>query len=551
MESDIRTSEMYKPIEDPALLNALNELGRSVNLVSTYGSNHPAVDVASIATAMAMQELFKKRNKIIIGSFNGVMTVNEIAIETTGSLLKSLERRLVRLRIIGLKISKGITGKELSDLVSLLSCREAEAFLSGLSRAKLAHISSEDAHFKAVHEGQTVANTSDLEGAAGNGVLVLEDDSPEGEGAGTGDGESNVHVEQIVAFLKGDIDLEEGDLGDELAELASDPARLGKMIMEATSIRQSVSELSGESLGDIVLGCLRRTYKGLRNQPAFKTTEGMADLQKALLLLEESMLDRMRDLTGEPDPELDRKIVQAIQEMDESLNFEIAAMQYMEHRDAAELNLQELQSFIKSKGADTAEDLLSDSEFPQDEWHKIIVESRNSGGGEHGQIASGLNSLATVFEKLEGLMKSDSTDESRVKELLGQATENLDDTIFSTKEKLELLSQQLNEETGDGTVGGQGKNMAREDLLAALSEVAQELMQPLTAINASLEMMLQGYVGEVTTEQQDMLSLASNSGEHLTFLMNMLINIVGCPTNKGTDSRFHTTSDQVALINER
>jgi hypothetical protein len=61
-------------------------------------------------------------------------------------------------------------------------------------------------------------------------------------------------------------------------------------------------------------------------------------------------------------------------------------------------------------------------------------------------------------------------------------------------------------------------------------------------------MMLCGYVGEVTPEQHILLNLANNSGEHLKFLMNEMIFIVGCPTNKGVDPRFHTTSDEVVLM---
>ena len=85
------------------------------------------------------------------------------------------------------------------------------------------------------------------------------------------------------------------------------------------------------------------------------------------------------------------------------------------------------------------------------------------------------------------------------------------------------------------------------ELFKSLSEIAQELMQPLTAINASLEMMMQGYVGEFSEDQEGLLDLASNSGEHLTYLMRELIDIVGCPVNKGVDDRYHTTSDEVML----
>ncbi|VGO15928.1 hypothetical protein PDESU_04517 [Pontiella desulfatans] len=539
-------------IEDAALQHALTELSRTINIITTYGNHHPAVQQAATTTIEAMTALFTQRRKVIIGSFSGALTVDGVQVTASGALLKSLERRLSRLRITGLKIDSKISNDELLQLAELLSCKEANDFQAGMGQAGLAHISTEETRFEAVREDQTVANTSDLAGMGGSGVLVLEDDSLEDEaGSSCQGGSSDVHVEQIVAFLKGDIDLDDkGEIGEELAELASDPARLGKMIMESVAVRQSVSELSGESLGDIVLGCLRRTFNGLRKQAAFQSSEGVADMRKALLLLEESVLDRMRDLTGDSNPELDRQIVQTIREMDESLGFEMAAMQYMEHRDAIEHSKEELQAYVKAHGATAAEGLLSESEFPASEWRRIVVDSRKAPGGESNPpIAAGINTLATVFEKLENLMKSDSADGALVKDLLGEASNNLDDTIFTTKEKLDVLSQHLKDDE-TGTIGGQGRNMNQAELLAALSEVAQELMQPLTAINASLEMMMHGYVGEISEEQRDLLNLASNSGEHLKYLMRELIEIVGCPTNKGVDSRFHTTSEEVILMQQ-
>ncbi|WP_372808141.1 hypothetical protein [Pontiella sp.] len=540
-----------KSIEDVDLQKALTELSRTINIITTYGENHPAVQQAASTAMDSMSRLFSSRKKVIIGAFNGNLTVDEVTVNADGVLLKSLERRLSRLRITGLKIDSGITEQEVAQLADLLSSKDAAVFETGMQQSQLNHISSEETRFAAVRSGQTVANTSDLAGLSSNGILVLDEELDEG-GAGSGEGRGpDIHVEQIVAFLKGDIEADsEGEIGEQLRELAADPAQLGKMILESVAVRQSVSELSGESLGDVVLGCLRRTFNGLRQQPAFKTADGMADLRKALLLLEESVLDRMRDLTGDSNPELDRQIVQAIREMDENLGFEMAAAQYMEHRDAIERNKEELQAYVKSHGVGAAEDLLSESDFPATEWRRIVVNrNKDTGNPSSPPIADGINTLANVFEKLENLMKSKSTDGATVKDLLGEASDNLDDTIYTTKEKLDVLSQHLKEDD-IGTIGGQGRNMNQKELLAALSEVAQELMQPLTAINASLEMMLHGYVGDITDEQRDLLGLASNSGEHLKFLMRELIEIVGCPTNQGIDSRFHTTSDEVILMQQ-
>ena len=270
----------------------------------------------------------------------------------------------------------------------------------------------------------------------------------------------------------------------------------------------------------------------------------MANLKKALSLLEGSMLEKMRAIAGESDPKTDRQIVQAIREMDENLGFELAASQYMEHRNALAENKLQMEEYVRTKGVEVAGDLLENSGFPPSDWRHIVVDSRStdSQSAPRPPAISGLKNLTSVFEKLGRLMKAEKTDENQVKELLGEATNNLDDTIYTTKEKLQVLSKQL-EDTG--TIGGQAQEMSRKELLSSIAEITQELMQPMTAISASLEMMMGGYAGTINLEQRGMLDIASNSGAHLAFLMNELIEIVGCPANKGVDERFHTTSEQV------
>ncbi len=535
---------MCQPIEDSALTNALNELSRTANIIATYGKNHPATRKTGETTFAAMQALFANRPQIVLGNFSGILTIDGDLIQASGTLLKSLERRLSRLQITGLRISKGTSAQELEQLAELLSHTEAADYANAIKDSALDHIALEDISFQAVREGQTVANTSDLAGMDAGGVLVLDDDA----GGSAGPTANTVQVDQIVAFLKGDISIEDGNTGEELAHAATDPETLGQMIMESVAIRQSASQLTGESVSDIVLGCLRRTFDGLRTQPSFQTSDGIASLQKSLLLLEESMLEKMRNLAGDACPELDRQIVQAVREMDETLGFELAARQYAEHRQAIKQNKEQLQAYLKTHAPEAAEELLQDSGLSETDWQNIVVGSNSAKHGTGGpDIAGGLNTLATVFEKLETLMQSEDRTEHQVHDLVEQANENIGDTFDSTREKLDTLSKQLKEED-TGTIGGEGRTMSRKELLSSISEVAQELKQPLTAINASLEMMLDGYVGEVSNEQRELIDLAHNSSQHLRYLMNQLINIVGLPANKGIDERFHTTSEQVVLM---
>lgn len=538
------SGKAFLPISENELVKALTGISRAINLLVTYGEKHPAFSHAYETAYAEIQPFFGTRKKLVLGAFNGVMTIDEVPVKTEGSLIKSLEKRLSQLQITGLRICENITEDEMRQLIILLSSGDTEAFNDALASAELSNVVSEETHFAAVHSGETVADVDALLGGGeGEGVLILDDEFEEFEeeenlrrARGHGDGTS-IHVEQIVAFLKGDVESVDEETGKELENLASDPDRLGRMIMESVAIRQAVSELSGESLSDVILGCLRRTYDGLRKRPAFRTQEGMADLKKALLLLEESVLDRMRDISGNADAELDRKIVQAIREMDENLGFEMAAGKFIENKTAIEASRKELESYVRSHGADKAGELLEDKDFPSREWRRIVIDS-NPAAASALPVASGLNTLVTVLEKLEGLMKSGKSDDETVNRLINEASSSLGSASDSTHEKLELLSQALQEHTG--TIGGQALKMDRKELLSTIAEIAQELMQPLTAMNVSLEMLLGGYAGEVSPEQHDMLYLASKSGDNLRYLMRQLIDIVGLPINLGVDKRFST-----------
>jgi hypothetical protein len=219
MATEHQKDNQLKPLDDAVLQNALTELGRTINIITTYGKNHPAVNHAAESCLASMDRLFDARKKVIVGAFNGMLSVDEVPVLANGTLLKSLERRLSRLRITGLKLSRGISHDELLQLADLLSSKEAEDFQTGMGRAGLSHISSADTRFEAVREGQSVANDSDLAGMGGGGVLVLEDDSGTGGGSGdmSGDASGSVHVEQIVAFLKGDVELDD-EMGAELSD---------------------------------------------------------------------------------------------------------------------------------------------------------------------------------------------------------------------------------------------------------------------------------------------------------------------------------------------
>jgi hypothetical protein len=538
----LRSNSQFRPIKDQALLQALNELSRTVNISATYGSDHTAANKSVEKTAQSLRNLFASRTSFTIGNFNGALTLDGNPVRATGTLLTALERRLAQLRITSLKVSTGITSRELKQLVVLLASKEEVEFNEGFKKAAMSHVKSEHTTLKSVRDDQSVVNNDQLNETS-PGVINLEGFAEEAPPPPPAD----INVNQIVAFIKGDAEFIDSNshIDEELERAASNPAQLAKLILESVRIRQSSSHLSGESLGDIVLGCLKRTFEVLYDRPKFQTPEGKGELQKSLLLLEENLLNKLSALTQETNPELDRKIAQAIQEMDARLGFEAAAMHYAASQQSMEQERNNMLEYIKTQDKESAEELIKNSGIPHSQWNSIVVGARET---QDQGITSGIETLTSVFEKLESVIKTTEPHEKQVKNLLGKANENLDDSIDTTREKLDMLSRQLEIAKAGGTIGGQGRKMDQRELLAALAEVAQELMQPITAITASLEMMLNGFVGEISEEQRDLLGVAANSGEHLKYLMKELIDIVGCPANKGVDDRFHTTSDAVVQM---
>lgn len=525
------TNSILEPIEDHNLRDALNELGRCINLTTTYGFNHPASRRAVRATEQAMKHLFIRYKKVTIGASDGVMIVDNTAVKATGALLKAIERRLSELEITGLRISRGISTNELIQLIKLLASKSVLDFKKAITQPNLTHIALVET------PSSTVSDEEVPKKQPATSLSETIENKPSATGV-------DIHKDEIIAFLKGDIELLGSNLGEELIKRVSHPDQLAQLIIKSVSFVQKDPEFSGEPIDNMVLNFLKRTYKCLHRLPAFQSSEGKEELKVALLTLEKSLCSKTHKFTKDSSTEADCKIVQTILEMNETLDFEIAAQKYVANKAALEENKLSMQAYTQSNGRDEADRLVMKTDLSLNEWHSIIVDNQKPKSQQHSDI----DNLSTVFKKLESLMKSDSTRDGQVKDMLGKANEDLDDTLCTTQGKLEILSRQVKED--QGSIGGEGRNMTSEELLSALSEVAQELMQPLTAINASMEMMLHGYVGDISPDQKELLSMASSSGEHLKFLMVELINIVGCPTNTGIDERYHTTSDAVAEMKD-
>jgi len=477
------------PLEKIVPFEAFTSLSRLVNTVSAYQESHPASRQTVNAALDALQPLFLDANKVSIAYANRIVSVNETPVRVDDTLPRSLERHLARLRVAELYFRRGVTKEELIAWAKILAGSGADDFKANLLQAKLEHVGA---------------------------FIRLPPPDP---GAGLSSA-SDEYAAQLKAYLEDVIDLSDPEWPDRLADIAHSPEFLERILLQA--VLDALDEQPETSARDIAANYLRRLFDALRNQSFFRGAEGLMDLKKMLRLLKEEFRIDSK-LHGS---EVEEPLLQALDETGKFIDFELTAARYVEYHDAIIENEKQLLGIIRAKSADRAEELLSRFGLSQSDIEN--VSDRIDADGER---------QTAPIDRLANLVLRERESASR--------EEPIDDSHISL-ETLDALSHQLTEaQKGTGTIGGEAARMDRKELLSALAEVAQELMQPLTCINATLEMLLSGYAGEVKGERRELIGLAANSGEHLRFLMDGLISIVGIPSNKGVDDRFHTNSDQV------
>jgi len=483
--------------ENSSIAEALAALSRTIHAIRTEAEGSPLIKEATWLMYHTMHSVFAEQKIITMGAFRGKIKVNQKTIPSKKNGLKELRNQLVKLRITSLQIKRNVSEKELDQLAHLLALDNADLFSTGIQKAILNHITVPTTRCK------------------------------------------TVLFEQIVAFLKGDIESTNKSLNEELALLATSPDRLGQLIVESVVLLQQQEYNEVRPFKDLLIECLRRAFEGIRQQPRFsKTIEGVDAFKQSLLQLQKSLCKKIEEQTGRVNPEIDKHIENELLIMHKELDFSLYIGLFLQQHKTLKESRDKIKEFLHSQNPEMIEELLEHGTFQLDDWHHILH-------GENLFDSSEPLETPQALEMLEQFLEEEKENPQILHDSVVHPVPSETPLASSSlTRRFSLHKKELPKEIG--TIGGQSGLMNRKELLFSLSEVAQELMQPLTAMNAALEMLSGGYVGDVTPEQQKILLLAYNSGDHLRHLMDELISIVGFPTSKGTDKRFHTTSEEVA-----
>lgn len=527
-----RRSAVQREPASPDKVAVVKLFGQILGNVNLYGLEH-RITMNTLENGFErLSGILQKHGKLSITLSDNEFMVDGMPVQDKSPMIGTFRERLRALSAAGFTLSEGVTADEFVRLVIILtSPEEAQddtSLAEKLREAGAAHIQSRVASVVEVDEDEIVVNKGDVDG----------------EGYG-GDA-----VDQIIAFLRGDQAAGAQSLAD-IEKAANHTEDLSSLIMQAVDVRRGQANLAdGESLGDIVVGCLRRAYEGLCKDKSFKTKKGKKQVAKTLAVMEESLLKKLRDFAGEGSEEIEAAVSGACEEMRQETQTELLVDEYAKKKKALEKSERGILRHLKRQSPESiakynVEAKLEAGGLSPTQWHEFLIRSKKAeaagpgsgigGEGSVATLAAVLSQLETVIESVGKQGVTEQTSGS-IAEAVARVSRIVEESAAQTEDKITAL-QGLAKEAAEAEerhdIPTRDRN--RRSMLAYLGEIAQELRQPLAVISTTIDMLQRVELDEARQAELQMLQLAHKSTERMDRLIAKLTEVVGFPRDLTPD----------------
>jgi hypothetical protein len=505
-----------------AVLELLRLMGQALSFSDLYGMAHKLTAQARRDGYAVLRDLLAARGRLVIGLVEGSLVIDGQVVAARNPLVAALVERLRGLDVTGFTLHQGMAQEEFDGLLGVLAMRgdtaKGAAFAEALSAAGVSNAQASTVVLREVREDEVVVNRESLKGG--------------GEG-----GYGEAQVEQITAFLRGEAATCDALSGQALDN--ADPARLAELILESSAIRQRQQGVSGgEMLGDIVVGCLRRAFEGLSGSEGVRTQKGRRDLKRTVTLLEQEVLERLRDFAGGAAADTADEVAAAAEDCRHAIQVDAVVGDYLRRREAALDSEKRLRRLIKREGAGSLEalgvrEVLAEGGLSDEGWRKLVVDAGGSsrgaakepggsaGGGQSETLAVMLGELSRLLERVEPGGRSTEI-EDRVKQTLSSMETAVEQAADAAEERLQQLQQAMDgTEAADPAVRRQARHR--------LAELVQELCQPMAVVNCTLDMIYSRRLGDVPEIIDQALEVAVVSGRRMKGLVDRLVDVCGVP----------------------
>ena len=505
-----------KPGPDPnAALAFADALGAALASIDLYGIHHKLA-IHSLETCFErLSAILSAGDRLDLArSDDGRLILNRTPITVSNSRLLAVARRLSTFRMSGFILKPGLDVDEFMKLIVFLSqprqsVEGKEARPRSLDELGLTHVSST----------RTV-------------VTQVEDGAPEERNQ---DSVGKADVEQILAFLRGTVGSDDKAAAEEVLKAAANPESLADLIMQATAVRQVSSGVAGgESLGELVVGCLRRTFDTLISDPPAKTAKGKKEVKRTLAVLEEKVLARLRKFATEGFEDATAPVSEEFEGMREEIEIDDVVTQYVKSRNAGAEKEAKLLRYMRRKGRtgsveEGLRERLEAEGLGVTEWQNLVVRSAATPLCANGdRVEAGASTaLPVLLAELTRLLHEKPSGEE-VEEVAKKVSRDVRCAIARMTDKVDELSASPRETPAQ-------REVLRGRVLGVLRELLQELCQPLSVINGAVQMLAEGLMGNLSATQKQLLELAFESAERVRLLMNRLVELVGVPEELAAD----------------
>jgi signal transduction histidine kinase len=467
---------------------------------------------------------------------DGQWMVGGTSVETKNQFAVRCEETLRRLDVAGLVFKTGLPENEFVDLMTRLveaagSPDKGKAVVTDLGAGHFPHVSVKRSVYREVAEDEVVVAEDKVRGGGG-----------EAEGARE-EAAERAAVDEIMLFLRSPGSREAPDSIQSIDGAAARAESLSEMILQSVDVKPGSLDLAGgETLGELVVGCLKRTVDGITKDPAIKTQKGKNTVRKTLAVIEESLVNRLREMGDVGHERAGEMIAEAAEEMREDLQMDSVISQYMKRRKALEDSEERMFAMMRRAGRDKLESLGIDERLTAEGlspsgWNQMVIRSGADratsvvgGSADTGLLAALLASLTEAIEK-----QADAAG-GELDQAIREVEAEVDRVSTDAEARIDALTKSIQEEKAGRESRGEEASPT-DDLIKTLAEINQELCQPLAVLNCSIDMLHQGHLGDLTEPQQHTLTLASDSGRRLQHLVDKLSHIAGLPAELSPDQQ--------------
>jgi hypothetical protein len=525
--------------------NIVRLLGAVFDNRRLYGASHK-VTIQSLEQAYELlTKTLSTEDALVLSVTPEECRINHQLVETRTPLMQRFVDLLRAHELSTLTLSKEMTADEFISLVDLIS-REPEALADsgGVSTAlhdgTFAHITSRKVTYVEITEDETVITKQEL-------------------GDGSARGARDAAVMEYLGVFEEEQPASPQPFNDVVAEgmqeLVADPMELGELIVRSAGAGLDV-DLGREApaptpsattrlLIDRIVKCLERAFSVLKEDRSARSQKGKKALIKSLQTLEDDLQSVIKEAVEPVEDDDFAPISSAIEAMTDELAIDALASEYLRKRKLIEASEKRVLRYMARHGEriDDSElkSKLIEGGMPAQNWDVLLMTSgaKSTSNATHELTESlpGLKHLQEMMGQLAGFFHDinpeDDQARARLKELIGQVEARLEQLVENTREHMARLADHVAATDPEMTIGESeaSHRQSRRVLLAIIAEIVQELCQPLSVVQCTIEVLMSEQIDSVSSAQRDILELACNSTQRLGVLIQELFTIVGHPVD--------------------